>query len=395
LRETMILTFDKGSEEIRSKVYSKTLRHIADNLPDAGIYRFVNNQDLLSYVTAHNFSSVISTNAMPRDTAFLLKGFGLVQILIGIREDLLDICDITIDPLVPKSERYLTGTKYLLPAVLTEVPAKAIADIMGIGHDILTEEVSHNEAEAELVEIAQVCKRLDWDSDFFGVNVGYISCLRLTQNIERHIRRFIRKEKIGMLQYLCNCHDRESVITSEKNGYSFVDMRLTFEQFLRDGNRVEEREHYHVGKGREGDVKKLKEIATGIYKYSRYYFDTNFARDKVVDFYRGWIEKAIHGKFDDYAYVLYRGDEPIGFCSVKKTRKHAAKIGIFGMSPEYNGKGLSTYLLNASLGKLKNEEGVDYVEVVTQGRNYAAQRLYQRCGFLTKCTELWYHKWFH
>tara|TARA_Y100000031_G_C7967214_1_gene268715 strand:- start:160 stop:300 length:141 start_codon:yes stop_codon:yes gene_type:complete len=33
------------------------------------------------------------------------------------------------------------------------------------------------------------------------------------------------------------------------------------------------------------------------------------------------------------------------------------------------------------------------VFVVTQGRNYAAQRLYLNVGFLTKETELWYHKW--
>jgi hypothetical protein len=35
------------------------------------------------------------------------------------------------------------------------------------------------------------------------------------------------------------------------------------------------------------------------------------------------------------------------------------------------------------------------VQVITQGRNYAAQRLYQRAGFVTRKTELWYHKWFH
>jgi ribosomal protein S18 acetylase RimI-like enzyme len=33
------------------------------------------------------------------------------------------------------------------------------------------------------------------------------------------------------------------------------------------------------------------------------------------------------------------------------------------------------------------------VSVVTQGRNVAAQRLYQRAGFVTASTQLWYHRW--
>ena len=38
-------------------------------------------------------------------------------------------------------------------------------------------------------------------------------------------------------------------------------------------------------------------------------------------------------------------------------------------------------------------QGVEKVTVVTQGRNGAAQRLYQRCGFVTGSIHLWYHKW--
>jgi hypothetical protein len=34
------------------------------------------------------------------------------------------------------------------------------------------------------------------------------------------------------------------------------------------------------------------------------------------------------------------------------------------------------------------------VNVVTQGRNSKAQRLYERCGFLTRSVQLWYHRWF-
>jgi ribosomal protein S18 acetylase RimI-like enzyme len=37
--------------------------------------------------------------------------------------------------------------------------------------------------------------------------------------------------------------------------------------------------------------------------------------------------------------------------------------------------------------------GVQRVSVVTQGRNVAAQKLYQSCGFTTCSVQLWYHWW--
>jgi ribosomal protein S18 acetylase RimI-like enzyme len=40
------------------------------------------------------------------------------------------------------------------------------------------------------------------------------------------------------------------------------------------------------------------------------------------------------------------------------------------------------------------QQQVDTVTVVTQGRNIAAQALYQRRGFITQSQQLWYHKWF-
>ena len=395
LKETLVLTFDGEYSDTKVRVYRETVRYIAENLPNAEVYQFVNNEGLLNTIEKYKLSSVISTNEIPHDTALFLKGMGVVQILIGTKKELLNICDIIIDPLVSKSESYLVGTRYLLPSILTQISPNALAEIMKIDAAVLTEEVSHNEADAELLSVVKLYQKLEWDSKFFGINIGYISCLRLTPNIEKHIKCFTRREKIDLLEYLCNCHDRKSVVTSEKNGYSFVDIRLTFEKFLNNKEKIDARENYSVRKGNDADIEKLKKIATGIYKYSRYYFDDNFNRDRVVDFYTNWVEKAVCGQFDDYTYILCRDNEPVGFCTIKKMRRKSARIGLFGMSSECAGRGLAQHLLDLSLEKLREEEGVEHVEVVTQGRNYSAQRLYQRCGFITKTTELWYHKWFH
>jgi hypothetical protein len=38
--------------------------------------------------------------------------------------------------------------------------------------------------------------------------------------------------------------------------------------------------------------------------------------------------------------------------------------------------------------------GASVLTVATQARNIAAQRLYQRAGFLTSSVRVWYHRWF-
>ncbi len=118
MNKALILTFDVQSKNVRTVAYRATLEYIQENLSNATVYKFTNNQDLLKYVREHTFSSVISTNEIPSDTAFLLKGIGLVQIVIGMRTELMDISDIMIDPLIRNSEKYLNGTGYLLTSLL-------------------------------------------------------------------------------------------------------------------------------------------------------------------------------------------------------------------------------------------------------------------------------------
>ena len=99
MNKTLILTFDDKSNTIQTEVYRATLEYITKNLPNTTVYKFTNNQDLLTHVREHACSSVISTNDILPDTAFLLKGVGLVQIVIGMCKELMDISDIIIDPL--------------------------------------------------------------------------------------------------------------------------------------------------------------------------------------------------------------------------------------------------------------------------------------------------------
>lgn len=389
----LIIKYQEDCQDIKSKVYRETIEFIAKNSMNVTVHKFRDNQNLLEIIRKHDFSTVVTTHEISYQTSILLKGLNLVQIVIGMNYESEDVADIIIDPLISKSEKHFVGSKYLLPSVVKNIPIGSIAKLMKVNSTSLQDEINYNEAETDLLYIVKLCQKLEWDSNFFGVNVGYISCLRLTPNIEKYIKNFVRKEKIDLLEYLCNCHDKESVSIAEINNYSFVDIRITFERILDNKIIVEESNEFSFRNGEEKDIEKLREIAKGIYKYSRYYYDTNFDRDKVFEFFSGWVEKAILGQFDDYAYVLCHDAEPVGFCTITEHSFDAARIGLIGIDPAFTGNRLAQYLLNMSMLTLQ-QKGIKYMDVVTQGRNYAAQRLYQKCGFITKMTELWYHKWF-
>lgn len=236
-------------------------------------------------------------------------------------------------------------------------------------------------------------KKLPWDSDYFGFPVALVKTPTITPADQEIIEQFVAREKITLLQYLCNCHDRQSVLTAEAAGYSFVDIRYTLKRIIASDCPPVDAGAYRFARGTVADIQALREIAKDAYRDSRYYFDSHFDRQKIVDFFQEWAEKGVRGTLEDYASVLYDGHIPIAFCTIKKLAPQEAKIGLFGVDSSRRGAGIGTLLLRSVLHQLQNE-GCSSVVVVTQGRNYPAQRLYQKCGFVTDKMELWYHKWY-
>jgi dTDP-4-amino-4,6-dideoxy-D-galactose acyltransferase len=76
-----------------------------------------------------------------------------------------------------------------------------------------------------------------------------------------------------------------------------------------------------------------------------------------------------------------------------KNNQDRARIGLVGVAADQQGKGVGRSLVFGALAWF-HKAGSKEVEVATQGRNLEAQRLYQRCGFLTSRVSVWYHKWF-
>lgn len=248
----------------------------------------------------------------------------------------------------------------------------------------------------EVSSIIGIIDRLEWDSDFFCKNIAYLYPKRLRESIVKFAFKKCQEEDIDCLYYLCNCHDPESVRIAEEYGFHFVDIRLTYEMSIDPDSYVHNLTQIDDLQIREScpkDIPVLSKIAQTSYMHSRYYFDRHFSTEHCQRFYRDWIVKSTKGKFDDIVFVTLIHDQVAGFISCQKTTPNMGKIGLVGISQDFQGQGLGRHLVQKAIEWFR-KENLPFVEVVTQGRNLNAQKLYQSCGFTSKRTELWYHKWF-
>lgn len=320
-------------------------------------------EDLSVNYLIENDIQVVISNGLPKEWFYICRGLSIVTIVIDDISEYHDLADIVIDHLSGDTNKYFTGEAFSL-----------------VGNGAF-----------DIAEITDLVSLLEWDTRFFGFPVAFLSCRYLSPSIVAQTDRFIRDHSIRLVEYLCNCHDDRSVKLAEQVDFHFTDIRLTFDIRL-EAKQQSVPSAYSFGAATHDHVGHLKQMTQSMYKDSRYFYDGHFEVGKLNLFYANWIEKAVHGTFDDECVCLFDGGMPVGFCTIKYSGQGSASIGLFGMDARFTGKGLAKVLLLNTFNRLIDKK-VRYVTVVTQGRNYAAQRLYQSVGFRTQSTQLWYHKW--
>ena len=178
----------------------------------------------------------------------------------------------------------------------------------------------------------------------------------------------------------------------EKAGFHLVDVRVTLSREVPSILSTYQDSKIKSRIGNPEDLDELTEISEDFFQLSRYYFDGNFPKDKCKEFYQNWITKSVSGNFDDIVFVAEIGEEIVGFITCKRASRNLGRIGLVGVKKEKTGIGISNVLMDAAFCWFV-EQDVASIEVVTQGRNIVAQRLYQKNGFKAQKSELWYHKW--
>jgi dTDP-4-amino-4,6-dideoxy-D-galactose acyltransferase len=231
---------------------------------------------------------------------------------------------------------------------------------------------------------------LPWDTDFFGFRIARVRGENLSSISQ--IDKWCEDETIHCLYFLCEPIDFATTATAEKSGFHFVDIRMTLDTKLQEPGQPLPANIF-VRPSQVQDISTLQRIAGKVHRDTRFTYDPNFLATRVTELYEIWIKGSCEGKAE---VVLVAEDEgiPVGYitCHLDNGIKNGS-IGLVGVDSHTQGKGIGLALILNALQWFRRQD-MQTISVVTQGRNYAAQRLYQRCGFRTQSVKLWYHKWY-
>jgi len=240
------------------------------------------------------------------------------------------------------------------------------------------------------LRVPEGCEYLQWDSRFFARRIGrltrtIISSAELTAALE-----WADREQIECLYLLVDPNDRLTVVLAESHGFSLVDIRVTLsvrlDAILPSGSPSDTVVRLAQG----DDLPVLRGVARRSHTTTRFYFDANFPRERCDALYERWIEQSCAG-WADAVLVPIVDDQAAGYisCHVEEGR---GRIGLVAIAESQRGRGLGVCLTQSALEWFRSH-GIAEVSVVAQGRNIAAMRTYERCGFGVASVMLSYHRW--
>jgi len=240
--------------------------------------------------------------------------------------------------------------------------------------------------------VHEVCKKLDWDTAFFGFGIGRVIDTQIKLAQITAVNRFADEQAIQCLYFLCDANDSASSEIAENYGFHLVDIRLTFAYQFPKVYIPFSTEDF-IRSAQPDDTDTLVQIAKTAHQDTRFYFDKHFDRTRCDALYEAWIKQSCEGQAQK-VFVAINAGVPIGYitCHIDP-QSRIGTIGLVGVRSTARKNGLGSGLVQQSLNWFF-EQGIQIVKVSTQARNIAAQRLYQRQCFLTEGIALWYHKWY-
>jgi dTDP-4-amino-4,6-dideoxy-D-galactose acyltransferase len=226
--------------------------------------------------------------------------------------------------------------------------------------------------------------RLDWDSNFFGCNIGK---LELHESDSPDAINFVKFSEYDLV-YLFSPFKIPSLQTHLVDEKLVLKKHLSFENNKESNLKVTIQEYQDSQKNRS----QLRELALQSGKYSRFFIDKNFTEGSFDKLYNEWIDKSVDRTLAFLILGAYLESKLVGFITVQHINASTCRIGLISVSEEHRGQGIAKNLV-LSACNICFEKGYIQMEVVTQNNNELAVNLYLKNGFKKESLTYIYHLW--
>jgi dTDP-4-amino-4,6-dideoxy-D-galactose acyltransferase len=231
--------------------------------------------------------------------------------------------------------------------------------------------------------------KLEWDSDFFNFNVGRIEGLIHNKQYIRNIEYLIEKDNIKLSYYSTPNELPSYIHESNKFDIVLVDKKTTYTKSINSNLEI----HKSITSIAQNTSYKDKLIDLSIQSgiYSRFNIDKRIGKEKFEEMYALWMINSINRKIAKEVLISSEMNDLAGFVTLGE-KNNRADIGIIAVDHFFRGKGIGKILMT-SAEKWFSNLGYSSIQVVTQGDNNPACRLYESCGYKVDSVEFFYHIW--
>jgi len=226
-------------------------------------------------------------------------------------------------------------------------------------------------------------KSLSWDSEFFGFAVG-----QLNGDPGKTSLHEIYKEMAAKNIRLAYYSSETEILFPQHPLYSsqLMDIKVTYIKDVVIAGCDENVQSYI----NDFPEEKLISLAVESGIYSRFKKDPDIPLSKYEELYKQWIVNSVNKKIADEVLVYETRQGIAGFVTVG-SKCGRADIGIIAVDRNHRGHGIGKALMRSA--ENLNLHNYQSIQVVTQGANLPAIKLYESCGYVLEKVEYFYHLW--
>lgn len=227
-------------------------------------------------------------------------------------------------------------------------------------------------------------RKLDWDSEFFGLQIGRVDLQTLDDAVDLALMHYDLKYQYDLLYVF----SKEGV-SFDAIGAELVDEKILYSKPCEPREQYSDTSFYKQEVPSE-DLYRLALVSGG---YSRFKLDERLPKGSYERLYTRWIENACPKDGTNKQILTYLDAQNVakGMITIDY-QGELGHVGLVAVDTDSQHKGIGGKIMSTLDGYLYGL-GVKTLEVPTQKANTDACRWYEKNGFKAKSVTPIYHWW--